>query len=138
MTLEEIEEVLALEVPARLATFDRDGFPRMTPIWFMWESGAFYMTSLELNVQLRNLQRDPRATICIDIEGPDEGGYRPNRQVKAKAKVRLFPDDGEWTRRITLKYLSGPEGEETAEQRASHRRLVIELRPDKVAGVAAH
>lgn len=139
MTQEEIAEVLALEVPARLATLDPDGFPRVTPIWFLWEDGAFYMTSVEGKIQLRNLQHDPRASICVDVEGADSGeGYRPNRQVKAKGRVRLYEDDGTWTRRITMKYVSGPQGDVTADGRASMPRLVIELRPDKLVGLAAH
>lgn len=139
MTPEEIEEVLALDVPARLATIDVDGYPRITPIWFVWENGAFYMTSVEDKVQLRNLQRDPRATICVDVEGADsDEGYRPNRQVKAKGKVRLYDDDGTWTRRITKKYVSGPQGERTADERASMPRLVIELRAEQLVGLAAH
>ena len=138
MTDDEIAELLALDVPAHLATIDNDGSPRVTPIWFVWHEGAFYMSSVEDKIQLRNLERDTTASICVDIEGPDEGGYRPNRQVKAKGRVRLFPVDGSWTKRITLKYLSGPEAARTADARASVPRLVMELRPDKLTGLAAH
>ena len=139
MTDDEINKVLALDVPAHLATIDRDGSPRITPIWFLWEDGAFYMSSVKGKIQLRNLERNPVAAICVDVEGPDSGvGHRPNRQVKARAAVRLFEDDGSWTRRITAKYVSGPEGERTAAERASMPRLVIELRPSRVIGLAAH
>lgn len=44
----EIEALLALDVPARLATLDRDGFPHVTPLRFLWSDGAFYMTSIAL------------------------------------------------------------------------------------------
>jgi hypothetical protein len=37
----EIAAVLALDIPAHLATIDPDGYPRITPIWFIWEDGAF-------------------------------------------------------------------------------------------------
>lgn len=139
MTSEEIEEVLALDVPAHLATVDPDGYPRITPIWFLWENGAFYMTSVEGKIQLRNLHRNPAASISVDIEIPDSGeGYRSNRQVKGKGTVRLIRDDGSWTRRITLKYVSGPQAEGMADARAAMPRLVIELRPDNLVGFAAH
>ncbi len=139
MTREEIEDLLGLEVPAHLATIDPDGYPRITPIWFLWENGAFYMTSVEDKIQLRNLHRNPAASVSVDIESPDSGkGYRSNRQVKAKGAVRLFKDDGSWTRRITLKYLSGPEAERMADARAAMLRLVIELRTDDLVGLAAH
>jgi nitroimidazol reductase NimA-like FMN-containing flavoprotein (pyridoxamine 5'-phosphate oxidase superfamily) len=139
MTSEEIEDVLALDVPARLATIDPDGYPRITPIWFVWENGAFYMTSVENKIQLRNLHRNPAASISVDIESPDSGkGYRSNRQVKGKGTARLFKDDGSWTRRITLKYLTGPEAERMADTRVAMPRLVIELPPDNLFGLAAH
>jgi len=139
MTESEIVKLLSRDVPARLATLDPDGYPRITPIWFLWQDDAFFMTSVAGKIQLRNLERNPAASICVDVEGPDSGsGYRPNRQVKAKGDVRLFKDDGRWTREITLKYLSGPEARKMAERRASMPRLVIELRPEELVGLAAH
>jgi PPOX class probable F420-dependent enzyme len=139
LTDQEVQELLASDIPARLATIDRDGSPRITPIWFLWENGAFYMSSVKGKIQLRNLERNPIASICVDVEEPDTGiGHRPNRQIKAKAAVRLFEDDGSWTRRITAKYVSGPEGERTAAERASKPGLVIELRPSRIIGLAAH
>ncbi len=57
----EIEALLALEVPARVATLDRDGFPHVTPLWFVWSGGAFYMTSLYDRPHLNRLRRNSRA-----------------------------------------------------------------------------
>jgi hypothetical protein len=97
------------------------------------------MTSVEGKIQLRNLKRDPRASITVDIEQADSGmGFRSNKQVKARGRARLFGDDGRWTRRITFKYLSGPKAEEAAERRAAMPRLVIELRPETLVGLASH
>jgi nitroimidazol reductase NimA-like FMN-containing flavoprotein (pyridoxamine 5'-phosphate oxidase superfamily) len=36
----EIDDLLSLDVPAHLATIDPDGYPRITPLWFLWEDGA--------------------------------------------------------------------------------------------------
>jgi PPOX class probable F420-dependent enzyme len=128
---DEIEELLALDVPAQLATIDSDGFPRITPIWFLWQDGAFHMTSVEGQPHLRNLERDPRAAVNVDTEERESaGGRRPNRRVRAQGEAELFSDgDGAWTRRITLKYISGEEGEAAAARRAALPRVVIRLRP---------
>lgn len=127
-------ELLALDVPVRLATLDEDGYPRITPLWFLWEDGVFYMTSVEGRRHLRNLQRDPRASICIDTEereGP--AGARRTRRVTAKGLVELRPDtDDDWTARITRKYVSGAEGEALARRRGSVARVVILLRPTRL------
>ncbi len=104
----EIEELLAVDVPAHLATIDPRGFPRVTPIWFVWADGAFYMTSVEGQPHLRNI----------------------DRQVKGYGEAELFPDEaGEWTRRITLKYIRGEAADATAARRAAMPRVVIRLRP---------
>lgn len=134
---EEVSEMLALDIPARLATIDPDGFPRITPIWFLWEAGAFYMTSYPFRPHLRNLVRNPHAAICIDVEEHAAvGGVRPNRQVKGQGTAETFPDqDGYWTSRITLKYIQGPDAELRAEQRASKPRIVIRLVPRKLVRI---
>lgn len=123
----EVDELLLLDVPAHLATIDPSGFPRITPIWFLWAEGAFHMTSVEGQPHLRNITRDPRASVCVDTEEPES---RVNRRVRGRGEAELFPDeDGSWTRRITLKYVGGPEGEAAAARRAAMPRVVIRLRP---------
>jgi nitroimidazol reductase NimA-like FMN-containing flavoprotein (pyridoxamine 5'-phosphate oxidase superfamily) len=95
----EIEALLSLEVPARLATLDGDGFPHVTPLWFVWQEGAFYMTSIADRPHLRRLSRNPRAGLCVDVEDPERpDGQRPNRQVlpapyearRGRQRVRLI------------------------------------------------
>lgn len=133
----EVAEILALDMPARLATVDPDGFPRITPIWFLWDGEAFRMTSLEVRPHVANLARDPRAAICLDTENPyPMGGVRANRQVKAQGLAELSPDEGGlWTRRITRKYVPGAEGEEAAERRAGMPRVLITLRPGRLVRI---
>lgn len=67
----EIDTVLALGVPAHLATMDRDGYPHVTPLWFVWEDGAFYMTSIADRPHLKRLSHNARAGLCIDIEAAE-------------------------------------------------------------------
>jgi GNAT superfamily N-acetyltransferase/nitroimidazol reductase NimA-like FMN-containing flavoprotein (pyridoxamine 5'-phosphate oxidase superfamily) len=129
---EEVAALLELDVPARLATVGSDGFPRVTPIWFMWEGGTFSMTSVEDARHVTDLRRDPRAGICVDVEAtdPDPSGVRPNASVKAWGACELEPDTGgRWTRRITEKYVPGEIGLRRAEYRARMPRIRIELRP---------
>jgi PPOX class probable F420-dependent enzyme len=129
-----IASVLALDIPAHLATTDPEGYPRITPIWFIWEAGAFWMTSVEGQPHLRNLMHDPRAAISVDTEDRVAvRGVRENRRVRAQGRAELGPDkDGQWTRRITLKYVHGAEGEAAAARRAAMQRVVITLRPERL------
>ncbi len=136
----ELEELLDAVVPCHLATIDAAGFPRITPLWFVWEDGAFWMTSLDDRRHLADLRRSPNAAVCVDTERPPEPGTpnRPNRQVTARGRAEVRPDEhGDWTRRITLKYSPGAAGREHAEARASQPRSVICLRPLKLVAFGA-
>jgi nitroimidazol reductase NimA-like FMN-containing flavoprotein (pyridoxamine 5'-phosphate oxidase superfamily) len=135
----EIAALVALDVPAHLATLDRDGFPHITPLWFVWEDGAFYMTSIADRPHLRRLSVNPRAGLGIDVEAPERAdGQRPNRQVRAIGSADLFPDDhANWTVRIDDKYLRGPGAAASTAARAADERIVICLRPTKLVALAS-
>jgi nitroimidazol reductase NimA-like FMN-containing flavoprotein (pyridoxamine 5'-phosphate oxidase superfamily) len=135
----EIEALLGLDVLARLATLDRDGFPHVTPLWFLWADGAFHMTSIADRPHLRRLGVDPRAGVLVDTEDAErDDGQRPNRQVRAIGEAELFPDrDGQWTSRITDKYLRGPGAAASIASRAADERVVVRLRPTGIVAVAS-
>lgn len=135
----EIEALLALDVPARLATLDRHGFPHVTPLWFLWADGAFYMTSIADRPHLRRLAGNPRAGLLIDIEdGERDDGQRPNRQVRAIGEAHVFADTGaSWTSRITAKYLRGPGAAASIASRSADERMVIQMRPSRVIAVSS-
>ena len=139
LTQDEIADLLACDVPGRLATIDKDGFPHVVPIWFVWDGNAFYMSSLPDRAHVRRLTRDPRASICVDIEGDErDDGERPNRAVRAVGPAEVFvDDDGEWTRRITEKYIRGPGRAKRIERRTSEERMVIRLQPVRMFAVAS-
>jgi nitroimidazol reductase NimA-like FMN-containing flavoprotein (pyridoxamine 5'-phosphate oxidase superfamily) len=136
----ELAEVLEAVIPCRLATVDPRGFPRITPLWFIWAQDAFWMTSLNDRRHIADLRRSSKAGLCIDTELAPEPGSpnRPNRQITVRGEAQLTPDvQGEWTRRITLKYSPGRIGRDHAEFRAAQSRTVICLRPDKLNAFGA-
>jgi Pyridoxamine 5'-phosphate oxidase len=135
----ELEELLAADVPARLATIDADGCPHVTPLWFLWADGAFHMTSFAGRPHLRRLALNSRAGLCVDLEaGERADGERPNRQARAIGVAQTFPDaGGEWTERITRKYVTGPGLSVQLERRLSAERIVIRLEPQSLVAVAS-
>jgi Pyridoxamine 5'-phosphate oxidase len=135
----ELEKLLAAVVPARLATLDSDGYPHVTPLWFVWADGAFHMTSFEGRPHLSRLALNSRAGLCVDVEaGERADGERPNRQARAIGDAQTFPDGGgEWTERITRKYVTGPGLSVQLERRLSVERIVIRLEPRTLLGLAS-
>ncbi len=134
----EVDALLSLDIPAYLATIDAQGFPRVTPIWFMWSQGLFYMTSYASKLHVKDLQRNPRCGLCVELEKINADGARPNWQVRVAGAARLYADaKGTWTRRISTKYMQGNDAQQQIARRAASDRLVIELAPQRLAGLGS-
>ena len=72
MTNQEMDLFLAESRNAIVATVNPDGFPQLTPIWFLWEDGKVFFSTTEPRLKTRNLKRDPRVSLCIDEPGPPQ------------------------------------------------------------------
>lgn len=131
----EIDEVLSAVVPLHLGTVDSRGYPHVTPLWYCYEEGAFWMTSLPSKPHVRRLRANRRASVCIDLEDVERSdGQRPNRQVRAVGDAALSEDLGAmWTKRITERYILGEGRSRSVAERIAHPRVVIRLDADVVA-----
>ena len=65
---QEIVDLLNLAMPAHLATLDPAGFPRIIPIWFLWEDGSFYLSSGPQSRHVQDLARNPCTGLCVTVE----------------------------------------------------------------------
>lgn len=130
---QEMADVLNLAIPAHLATLDPAGFPRIVPLWFLWEDGSFYLSSGLQSRHVQDLTRDPRAGLCITVEeGQTEMGYRPFRQIMVRGAAQVQPDpDAIWARKLISKYITGQAGVVRAEREAGKSHVVIVLRPER-------
>jgi nitroimidazol reductase NimA-like FMN-containing flavoprotein (pyridoxamine 5'-phosphate oxidase superfamily) len=136
LSTDETLQLLSLDVVARLATIDVEGFPHVTPLWFVWQAGAFHLTSYSSRPHVRRAIANPRIGLVIDAEEPlRQDGERPNRQIRAVGTAEVGPDaDGHWTRVIRRRYVpNGP----IAEQMPGRPRSLITLRPARLVAVAS-
>ena len=60
--------------------------PQTTPIWFIWKDGAVHFSLVDGRQKVRNLRRDPRASVVI--VDPAE----PTRYLELRGRVHLVPD----------------------------------------------
>lgn len=129
LTPDQVDDLLGRDVVAHLATLDADGYPHVTPLWFIWDGSRFRMTSLASRPHLARLRANPRAGLVVDVEAPDRGdGERPNRQIRAVGEATVDPDhDRIWTGRIRRKY--GISVERPSDVLGP--RCVITLRPQR-------
>ena len=97
------------------------------------------MTSLPGRPHVKRLAHNSKAALAIDTEAEErDDGERPNRQVRLVGDVTLLDDvGGRWTDEITRRYVRGVGAAKRRESRRQQRRILIELVPRKVVGVAS-
>ena len=107
MTQARIEEFLQAPRHAIVGTNRRDGPPQLSPVWYLYEESRFYISVLVASAKYRNLQRDPRISLCVD------GGHPDARAVMIYGSAELIVADSPWREemhwRITRRYFDSDE-----------------------------
>jgi hypothetical protein len=102
MTPDDVDAFLAEQRTCRVATVGSTG-PHATPLWFIWQDGVLWLTSLSRSQRWTDLQNDPRIAVVIDA-GEDYGELRG---VELRGRVEVVgevPRTGE-----PVPELDGPE-----------------------------
>jgi hypothetical protein len=66
MTTAEVDEFLAAERTCRVATASKEGRPHVAPLWFVWDDGSLWLSSVVRSQRWTDLMRDPRVAVVID------------------------------------------------------------------------
>jgi PPOX class probable F420-dependent enzyme len=113
----------------KLAYAGQDGRPLVAPIWFIVEGGDLVFNTGKDTAKGRALARDPRATLCVDLEEPPYGF------VQVQGEAELSEDPGELVRTATAiaaRYMGPDRAEEFGRRNGAPGELVVRLRPVKV------
>ena len=73
----------------RIACVRADGSPLVTPIWFIHQEDAIYLTPRAQSEWFACLRHDARAALCIDDQNP------PYRKIIVEGRAELVHDLGE-------------------------------------------
>jgi hypothetical protein len=115
MTKEEIDEFLSGRWVARLATIGKEGYPHIAPLWYYWDGECVYFELTRSRQSCKNLRRDSRCSVVIDMDDRPLIGMRSNL-----AKAVLIIGDAELTEVGSGKHVhmgAGPwKGEYTPER----------------------
>ena len=113
----------------KLAYVSTDGRPLVAPVWFIVEDSFLVFNTGKDTAKGRALARDPRATLCVDLEEPPYG------YVQVQGDAELSEDPGELVRTATAiaaRYMGQDRAEEYGKRNAVPGELVVRLRPTKV------
>jgi PPOX class probable F420-dependent enzyme len=113
----------------KLAYTSADGRPLVVPVWFIIEDGTLVFNTGKDTAKGRALARDPRATLCVDLEEPPYGF------VQVQGTAELSEEPAELLRTavaIGARYMSQDRAEEFGRRNAVPGELVVRLRPTKV------
>jgi PPOX class probable F420-dependent enzyme len=113
----------------KLSYTGADGRPLVAPVWFIVEDGCVVFNTGRETAKGRALARDPRATLCADLEEP------PYAFVQVQGNAELSEDPGELLRTATAiaaRYVGAERAEEFGKRNGVPGELVVRLRPTKV------
>ena len=116
----------------KLAYTGTDGRPLVAPVWFIVEDGCVVFNTGKDTAKGRALARDPRVTLCADLEEP------PYAFVQVQGIAELSEDPGELLRTATAiaaRYVGPERAGEFGKRNGVPGELVVRLRPAKVLAV---
>ena len=129
----ELLELLGGERIAIVTSIGPRGWPHSMPMWFVVREGEVWMWTYRSSQKVRNLERDPRATLLVEAGET----YDQLRGVMIEAEAELVDDfDAVLAlgRELGGRYAPGAEGPE-AEAALAHqagKRVAIRFHPRRV------
>jgi PPOX class probable F420-dependent enzyme len=103
---DEQRELIESERIVVVASFGPRGWPHLMPLWYVPREGEIWIYTYAKSQKVRNLERDPRATLLIET-GHEYAELR-GLMVEAEAQIErdietVFP----LAERLTLRYADG-------------------------------
>lgn len=103
---EELLELLEAERIAIVSSLGPRGWPHSMPMWFVPRAGEVWVWTYAKSQKVRNLERDPRATVLIET-GHEYGELR-GVMIEAEAEIHHdFETVLGFAEELTLRYAEG-------------------------------
>jgi PPOX class probable F420-dependent enzyme len=103
---EELAELLDTERVAIVSSNGPRGWPHSMPMWFVPRAGEIWIWTYAKSQKVRNLQRDPRATVLVET-GHEYSELR-GASIEAEAEIHSDPSTVlAFAEELTLRYAEG-------------------------------
>ncbi len=133
---DELVALLESERVAVVSSLGPRGWPHSMPMWFVPRNGEVWVWTYAKSQKVRNLERDPRATVLVET-GHEYGELR-GAMIEAEAEIHR--DHGTvlgFAEELTLRYAEGistVEGDaKTALEAQAPKRVAIRFKPLRTA-----
>ncbi len=132
----ELLELLGSERVAIISSIGPGGWPHSMPLWYVPRDGEVWIWTYAKSQKVRNLERDPRATVLV------ETGYEYQRlrgaMIEAEAVIhRDFETVVAFAQELTIRYAEGitsVEGDAKAALEAqAPKRVAIQFKAQRTA-----
>ena len=131
LTLAEQEEFLSKAPKAALATLDKDGYPHVVAMNYLWQDGAILMTSYGKAQKVLNARRDPRVGVMVETGR----AYADLRGVLIRGECEIVEDVATVNatmHAIRNRYSGGGGGAENTALTTAPKRVVMKVIPRKI------
>src|SRR5919201_3452977 len=99
-------ELISSERIVAVASFGPRGWPHLMPLWYVPRDGEIWIYTYAKSQKVRNLERDPRATLLVET-GHEYAELR-GVEIEAEAEIHHDLDEVyEVARELTLRYGDG-------------------------------
>jgi PPOX class probable F420-dependent enzyme len=136
LSADEQRELIEGERIAVVGSFGPRGWPHLMPLWYVPRDGGVWIWTYAKSQKVRNLERDPRATLLIET-GHEYVELR-GVMIEAEAEIHRDVDTvAEFGEQLTLRYAEGIESVEGDAREAlkaqAAKRVAISFRPRRTA-----
>jgi PPOX class probable F420-dependent enzyme len=115
---------------AVLGTISTDGSTVLTPIWYLYRDGKLLMRTGKESVKVRNIQADPRVTVCVQDERP------PYASVTIYGRAAIEPLEAGLGEEVARRYLGAIAGAAymrvAAEAIQESEEITLVITPERV------
>ena len=132
----ELGDLLEGERVAVVSSNGPRGFPHSMPLWYVPRGGEIWIWTYAKSQKVKNLERDPRATLLIEtgVEYQDLRGI----QIEAEAElIRDIDEIVEYAKEMTVRYSEGIESVEgdaaAGLQAQAPKRVAIHFHSKRIA-----
>ncbi|HZP44489.1 MAG TPA: pyridoxamine 5'-phosphate oxidase family protein [Candidatus Binataceae bacterium] len=131
LTTDEVNEFLAQPHKASLATIDKDGFPHVVAMGYLFRDGALYMTSYGKAQKVLNIRRNPKVGVMVETGN----AYANFRGVMIRGTCEIIED-----RETVARMMRGMAGSQPSENsppkeaiNSAPKRVLLKITPLKIS-----